>query len=629
MRRDHSRRTPWAPLCAGVLATIGVALAIHASYPGYLNPDSFGQLKQILTGHYDDWHSPFIALVWSALLQVFPGPVGFIVADNLLIWGSLALIAAVMSRMVGASALLLVTVPALPGVVNFLGNVHKDAMLAAWMLAGFASAFWGQSGNASAGMQRTGRYLANAFAVAAFLTRPNAIFATIPLLLYANSRLGRWRNLLACAVLLALMPATLALQNRMLGVEVRHAGDSIKTYHLLGISYFAGKNLFPGKWAPAQSDAILHDCYSPIQWDNAAPWGSCGFIHHELATQGIWGTSSLTRAWLGALLGHPLEAYSTMAAMFRLSMREPNSRAMFYDPPKSALINWQVETNPPRDSTAMVQDYVRSPFNDELSRPWVFVVMFGLSVTALLGANLAATRPGLLAASVVASGATYLLTYFPFNVSAEYRYFYWCGFAAYLGLLATAMAFLARHGAGLHGQTLPRAARVGLSALVALALALVVAPFKLPTAPQMVRITPLDNQRITLTQLRTASIPVWMWHPFEGGIDAPGWHMKNDVLFSGEGAMPLTATVTTLHQDIRIKLKTGPGGGRARIEGGKGAQVVDTYSETAGELAVDVAASGELEHMRRRVSLLTPARVALGFAVLMAAFLWLGRRSRR
>lgn len=440
------RTTERSPLVLGLialLALLGFGFVLHASYPGYLSIDGFWQLTQVIEGRYEDWHSPFMTFVWSLLHAILPGPFGVVVFDNIFIWGALALTAAAVARKAGAWAVLVLLTPWFPGLFNYLGHVHKDAMLVAWMLAAFACAFCGNDPTATPRVRLVWMVLANLFALAAFLTRANVVFALVPLLLYANLPLGRRRTWLAVLLMLCLMPGFQAVQNRVLDVEAKYPGDSIKTFHLLALSYFEGRNLFPGRWTASDSQRIVETCYSPVQWDTASKWGQCAGLFHSLERQKVWGSAQMTEAWLQSLAGNPLGAYSAMAVTFQLSMHEPNSRAMLFEQPKSAQIQYDFPSPLPA-TTLLARTYIESVFNDRYGRPWVFAVVSFAAAALVFGLRLGRSRLGVFALALIASGTVYLLTYFPLNVSAEYRYFYWCGYAAYLGLLCTLLAWLAR-----------------------------------------------------------------------------------------------------------------------------------------------------------------------------------------
>lgn len=628
--------TPAFPAAALVpaiaLAVLGFAFVLRASYPGYLYEDSFQQLTQAITGELDDWHPTFITLLWSCLLRVFPGPVGFLVLDNLLIWGGLALIALGVMRRAGAWGLLVLAVPLAPGLFNFLGHIHKDTLVAAWMLAAFACAFKVNQAETGPRARLVWQVLANLLALAVFLTRSNAVFGLVPLLLYANLRFGWRRNLLATLAMLCLMPAVQTLQSRALGIEPQHHGDSLKTFHLLALSYFENRNLFPGTWIEHDARTIVEGCYSPVQWDTVSRWGHCAGLYRELRRQELWGGGEMTRAWLGALASNPLGAWSAMAATFKLSMHDPNSLTMLYPPPKSDLVNWEV-AEPFRRSTQLARDYIQSEFNLQYGKPWAFAVVLACGSALLLVLRLGGTPLGALALAVQASGTIYLLSYFPINVSAEYRYFYWSGFAAYLGLLLVPLAWLARRrpeGQGTELPPLPRALSVPLRLLLcmlpALMLALVFGAGRLPTETRVVQLAPQGDGVVAVTRLGTASTPRWM-ERHEGEIETGGWHwQEGPLLRTVPGAGVLVARIDTLHHAIRLHFLTGPDGGSVQIQDGPFSRLVDTHADEAGEIVVDLPPHGKLADRPRHASWHEPARVLLWTLLLGGLLFRLGRK---
>ena len=314
-----------------LLAFAGFTLSIAASYPGYLNADSKYQLEEAMAGDYIDWRSPTVTLIWRALLNFFPGPVGFIVFDNLLFWGGLAALAIAIRPKLGRGALALVAIPLLPGTFNYLGHVVIDAMLAAVLVTASSLAYLARREHANPGTRLALQISANAVIALGFFVRLNAVFCLVPLLLFANGRHGLKRATLLSFAVLSLLPVLYSVQNTALDVKRSHPGDSIKAYQLLAISYHERKNLLPGTWTSEQSRQIVESCYSPIQWDTAASWGQCRFISDTLHLQGIWGTSRLTQAWISTILEHPASYFVMLVPTFKKSIFDPNSRPMLYN----------------------------------------------------------------------------------------------------------------------------------------------------------------------------------------------------------------------------------------------------------------------------------------------------------
>ncbi len=519
------RSTALFNAAVAVFALLGFGFTLHASYPGYLNPDSVYQIKQALgLIPYDDWHSPWVAFLMAAILKVIPNPFGYVVLVNVLIWGSFALLAIGLRPALGVGSGLLVTVPFLPGMYNFLGHVHVDALLAAWLTGSVAAAFLARSPRLSAACRTGFRILANVLVVAAFLTRINAVFGLIPLLLYANAARGTKKNLILCCALLIAMPLLYKAGNAAMEVKPAGAVDGMKTYNLLGISYYEGENLFPGEWNAFESQHIVESCYTPLQWDVA--WlGACGFIYQGLKRQRLWGTPALTRAWLKAVTAHPVAYFRILDASFRQSMFDPNSRTMPFQ--EKNPWGWRVADDPPRPTTRWARAYTESRVNTQFGRPWVFVLLSIATVFLVIFSPLRGSRTGSLALAVTMSGLVYLLTYFPISVSSEYRYFYWSGFAAYTGALVAVPGLMRRNYPSSAVPAPPSPGIVAwLAACVAItAVAIVFIPFAPRTAERRILLTALDDKPVSVVGIHSSSLPVWKG-PFEGTIVPGGWRCE-------------------------------------------------------------------------------------------------------
>ena len=568
-----------------VIALLGFAFVVRASYPGYINPDAVAQLEQAISWRFDDWQSPFPKLLWAMLIKFVPGPAGYFVLNNVLIWGAALALALAMRRSVGVWSILFTTIPFFPGAFNYLGNVHVDAMLVAWLMAAACVAYLSKREGASRGTRAGLQILANVLIIAAFLTRPNAIFALVPLLLYANAQLGLRRNLLLCVALVVAMPLLYKIQNKVLEVTSLSVVGSIKVYNLLGLSYYERRNLFPGEWTEQQSREIVNACYSPVQWDTA--WkGQCGFIYSELQRQQLWGSSELTRTWLREVLNHPARHFSLLSATFKISMFEPNSRAMLYQTPNPW--NWQVADNPPRPTTDLAQRYIRSEFNDQVGRPWVYALLSALGIVLLFRTRIVTSEEGRFALAILASGLVYLLTFFVLNVSAEYRYFYWPGFATYIGLVVVLASALT----GSRRRRMPQSEkpdtvlRIPALTIAALAAALVVFPFQLATERRIVTVTPLDSRPVVVIGVHNAATPKWMRMNFEGQVDPMMWRWGEGGFRSTQAYSPSVIELETLREDIDVVLATGPGMGTVGVEETGFHRRVDTAADQAGSTTV-------------------------------------------
>ncbi|WP_423305229.1 hypothetical protein, partial [Ligilactobacillus salivarius] len=68
---------------------------------------------------------------------------------------------------------------------------------------------------------------------------------------------------------------------------------------------------------------------------------------------------------------------------------------------------------------------------------------------------------------------------------------------------------------------MPNSVRLIGCALLALMIALVFGSAKLPLERRTVRLVPMGDGAVAVTQLSTASVPLWMGVRHEGQIDAP------------------------------------------------------------------------------------------------------------
>jgi hypothetical protein len=565
-----------------IINILGVSFAIlaglfilRASYPGYLNPDSVNQLTQIITGNFNDWQSPFSTLVWAGLTKLIPGPFGFTVFVNLLVWGSFAILNSLLSRRYGYWSLLLLLIPFMPGVINLLGNVHKDVLLVGWLLSASVLGYVVYQQGVSKRKRIVFRLIANVLLIAAFLTRLNAIFAILPLLFYINHGLGWRRNIMHGIVLVLVMPMLHATLQKVTQADRLYPGNSIKTFQLLGLSYIEGKNLLPGDWNDEQARKIVQACHTPVQWDTAAFWGKCGFIHNTLRRQKIWDSGELTDAWIKEVLNNPQGLFTIMSATFHKSLYDPNSRSMFYNPEKSALFDWEVKLNPPRITTKLVQDYVSSKINDRLGRPFVFAIITIIALVLLTCRRSMLTEDGLFALTVLSSGLLNLISYFLVNVSAEYRYFYWSGFTANLGMVITIMSIVIHHRRGLIAS---RSAwlKPAVFVLLGITIGLLAASKPLPPVNRQLILTPLDESSVAIKILRRASIPNWMGIRVHGELEFDGWHRdEKGLLYGNISSGSLTATIPTQGKAIEIEMEATTSGSRVLVESDGFSEVVE------------------------------------------------------
>ncbi|WP_419729184.1 hypothetical protein [Lichenicola sp.] len=588
-RPDRFR--PWflPILCAGS-AILAAGWVVSASFPGFLSIDSAMQLQQAVTGRLDDWHQVFTVIVWSLLLHLLPGAAGYLLLETLLIWGSFLALALSLRHSFGDAALVIALLPLVPGVCNFLGNVQIDTMLVGWLLAG-ATLGWAAHRMHGTGSRLCCQVAANLCLAFGVLTRLNAILCVVPLLLHAN----RWtttgprrkpaRTIALCIMILVSLPVIDRFETAATGAARTGVFDSIETYNLLALSFREHETLLPGRWTPEQSRRIVEGCYSPVQWD-AASTGRCSFILDALQTQGLWNSRAMTRSWLHALAAHPLGFVSIQLASFQRAMFQPNSPAMFWPTPSP----WNdAAPHPPAWWAATWKAYVQSRLDLAVSRPWIAVLLSAVGLLLMLRLERPFEGTAGLGTALMLSGLIYLLGFFAYGVSAEYRYYSWSGFCAVLGVT---LAVLCTH-AG-RCRTTSRTLKASRSAtwftlgMVAVSGALVLTAhdFQLPTTTRRVSVQAIGGGPVRLLAVHDATEPDWMGRLFGGHRADGGWTFRDWGFDAVPNAPALVETLSMPRRDIEVRFASGPGQGRARIELDGHLREIDTAATATGVIPV-------------------------------------------
>jgi hypothetical protein len=265
-----------------------------------------------------------------------------------------------------------------------------------------------------------------------FLLRPNALFAAPILAAYViwPERL----DLRRAAILY--VPAAFALALLMPIVyygllDARHENPlhAIFVFDLGGITHFTGENQFPVTWTTEQAALVTDGCYQPTDWDIYWTRDPCRFVMKRLEDEKIFGTSTLTQAWLRALVAHPLaylEHRSAVMAnflagrnltMWTTDIAHPD-RVLFADNP------WFMGLEALHDRLAPTPLF--------RAGAWLLLCM----LWCCLAWRRRATASGAFVLGCCGSAVVYLATFFPTGVAADFRYALW---AVMAGLAATVM----------------------------------------------------------------------------------------------------------------------------------------------------------------------------------------------
>jgi hypothetical protein len=351
----------------------------------------------------------------------------FIAALYWLSFAALALALARRSAWLGPVAVLLALTPS---AFVFVGVIWRDIMLASSWL--FAAALAYLVADRRSAWRVAVQALGLALICFGFLLRPNALFAAPILAAYVvwpeRFELKRAAYLyVPAAIALALM-APLVYYG-LLGAKRENALHAIFVFDLAGISHFIGQNQFPVTWSADEEAMLVGPCYQPTDWDIYWTRDPCRFVMKRLEDEKIFGTSTLSQAWLRAIAAHPLaylEHRSAVMAnflagrnltMWTTDIAHPD-RTVFADNP------WFIGLK------ALHDRLVPTPLFR--AGAWLLLCM----LWCCLAWRRRATASGAFVLGCCGSAVVYLATFFPTGVAADFRYALW---AVMAGLAGTVM----------------------------------------------------------------------------------------------------------------------------------------------------------------------------------------------
>lgn len=136
------KQLPWAFL------PLGMALMLWWMFsPGSTNSDTIDMLNQAVTGHYRDWHSPLLSMVWS----IFPSATGALASTFLFNFIIFPLSTIGIAYLCGApfrSACFIATLALItPAVLGVMSCLCKDTLVADLFLASVYFSLLGKNGS--------------------------------------------------------------------------------------------------------------------------------------------------------------------------------------------------------------------------------------------------------------------------------------------------------------------------------------------------------------------------------------------------------------------------------------------------------------------------------------------------
>lgn len=317
----------------------GFLFNFYSCYPGFASPDTLDQYQQSLTGIYNDWHPPVMALLWHLLNNIYKGPAAMLVLQLLLLWGAVYLLLGLRRDKWWYLAILLFAFA--PFVQNFSGYIIKDSQMGLALLLAVVLLLRLAAGAA--------KNLWMVIACIALLTygaivRPNALPAAIPFCFLLPAVLLKqaslYKRILTGLAILLFIFACNQLQYRVVNEdEKQYPIDKLFMYDLTGIFKATGDDVYPPFLYSDHSfdTAYLRRRYQPATFDDI--WWNGDSVNVIPATDGQT-QKQLKTYWLAALRKHPgiYLANHWEGYLYYLRLRQRDINFHYYFPYASAQL---------------------------------------------------------------------------------------------------------------------------------------------------------------------------------------------------------------------------------------------------------------------------------------------------
>ena len=327
---EQRRRRRWITAGLVLLALGCFTVSVVLLYPGYINSDSQWQLEQARSGQFNNWHPALLSYLWRYLDKTISGTGGLFLFTELLFWsGLVAFLHHTLGSFRKTAAYAVAFLLHIPLMVSF-SQIGKDAALVAVLMFSVGALAQAERRRSWPALIAAGVAL-----VLAFGFRHNALFAILPLLLWAAvilrdgllpPRLGRalaarGRVLMAAGALLAgVIAVHTAVVVWLIKPTPSYEGQVIYTFDLAGISVLSGESYFPRFMDRGPTPLTVSDLekiylprdVTPLLWVPPGKRGP-GFVW----TQQEYNT--LRGHWVGAIVSQP-GAYLTHRARSFLAL---------------------------------------------------------------------------------------------------------------------------------------------------------------------------------------------------------------------------------------------------------------------------------------------------------------------
>lgn len=413
---------------AAALVAIGFGVTLLIFYPGVMTFDAKYVYEDIAKGTYGDWQSPVMVWLWGLIDPIAPGAGSVFLMTVTTYWMGFGILSLVLASRGKAVALLLPLLAMTPPALALVGSIWRDILLATcWLLA--AAVAYAVSEQRSP-VRWIGQALALALVVLGVLLRPNALLAA-PLLAAYVVWISRATLL---RILMFYIPAAIVLFGivqlvyyGMLDAKRQHPLQTIMIFDLGGISHFAKQNQFPVEWSEAENAMLLEKCYQPTLWDIYWRLEPCDFVMRKVEREkGLFGTPAISKAWLQAILRHPV-AYLQHRSAFMWNFLAADNLTM-----------WTADIERPTRKVFVDRNAFNAMVSvHDLFKPtpllragfWLLACI----VVCCVGWRRSPPREAAFALGVCGSATIYVLSFYAVGVASDFRYGYWAVLAAMAG----------------------------------------------------------------------------------------------------------------------------------------------------------------------------------------------------
>jgi hypothetical protein len=430
--RDRAASAALLLLVAGCFG-----LSVLVFHPGYMTIDAGYVYADAQAWRFGDWQSPAMAVLWRFIDPIAPGAPSMFLFTATLYWlafGVLAFIASRRSLWLGIGIPLL---GLLPPAFFFVGMIWRDVQFAVIWLFASVLAFAVADCDCSRRTRLALQAIALALIAFGVLLRPNAVIAAPLLATYAiwparfSPRRAAFTFFPAAVVFCALVPL---VYYGLLGAQRQNPLHSILVFDLGGITHFSADNVFPVQWSAQQTVLLESHCYDPARWDTYWHLPPCPFVMQRLERPDdvIFGRPLLARAWLRAVIGHPLSYLAHRATFMWQFLARANLVLPVGD---RTSPDASYGANPYFVPVLRLHDALAS---GPLFRPalWLLLAM----ATGTLAWRARDTPPGAFAVGVSSCAVVYVASFFILGVAGDFRYAYWCVLASLAGAVAVAIS---------------------------------------------------------------------------------------------------------------------------------------------------------------------------------------------